>query len=80
MLLKSKSSLEVAVAKALNNVIVVAQENKLCFFDIRKASLVVGEMPIVVEAADDEINDISLQTVNGGFMMAACDDSGCTTV
>ena len=37
-------------------------------------------MPIVVEAADDEINDISLQNVDGGFMMAACDDSGCTTV
>ena len=52
----------------------------LKFFDIRKSQFVIAELPIVQEACDDEINDITLQATGSGFMVAACDDSGCTTV
>ena len=57
-----------------------AQENMLRFYDIRKPSLILTEMPVTIEKNDDEVNDLTLQVSKNGIMVAACDDSGATIV
>ena len=68
-------------------IVVTATDDTLCFFDLRKPSLILRSTKIGLheesknlEIHSEDINDISIQSTKKGFKIASCDDSGLTIV